>query len=334
LRWCNQKAQQLLNIDRWQSHQWRLVLELVRSYELDRLIENTRQQQQSLIEEWFFYPPPESLENHQPSIALSSRRLKGYSFPLPQQQVVVILEDLQALAELSRSRDRAFSDLTHELRTPLTAISLVAETLEKRLQNPEREWVEQMIAETQRLQYLVENWLNLTAIQENPQHFLQYQAVELRELIFSSWQRFQPFLARKPVRWHYQGPEAAILKADPDRLMQVFVNLFDNSLKHSPPDGLIEVQVQYLEAEALWEIQIRDQGKGFAEADLPHIFERLYRGEVSRTRQGLVRERQGSGLGLAIAKEIVEAHGGTLTAQNSPLTGGACLILQIPSRKI
>jgi two-component system phosphate regulon sensor histidine kinase PhoR len=116
-------------------------------------------------------------------------------------------------------------------------------------------------------------------------------------------------------------------------MRQVFLNLFDNSLKHSPPDGLIEVKVQYLETKAVWEIQIIDQGEGFSAADLPYIFERLYRGEVSRTRQGLVRERQGSGLGLAIAKEIVEAHGGTLTAHNSPVTGGACLTIHLPQKK-
>lgn len=333
LRWCNPQAQQLLKIDRWQPDQLRLVLELVRSYELDQLIEKTRQSQQNRVEEWFFYPAPESVENGQQSFALSSRLLRGYSYALPQKQVVVMLENLQPLAELTRSRDRAFSDLTHELRTPLTAISLVAETLEKRLQNPERQWVEQMLGETKRLQYLVENWLNLTAIQENPQQFLQYQPLELRELIFDRWQSLQPFVQRKPVRWQYQGPEEVRLEADPDRLMQVFLNLFDNSLKHSPPDGLIEVKVQYLETKAVWEIQIIDQGEGFSAADLPYIFERLYRGEVSRTRQGLVRERQGSGLGLAIAKEIVEAHGGTLTAHNSPVTGGACLTIHLPQKK-
>jgi two-component system phosphate regulon sensor histidine kinase PhoR len=107
--------------------------------------------------------------------------------------------------------------------------------------------------------------------------------------------------------------------------MQVFLNLFDNSLKYSPTQAVVRVIVQ--QKQGLLQIQIIDQGSGFNLADLPHIFDRLYRGDPSRTRQGLTQSRQGSGLGLAIAKEIIQAHGGSIQAENDPQTGGACLTL-------
>jgi two-component system phosphate regulon sensor histidine kinase PhoR len=110
--------------------------------------------------------------------------------------------------------------------------------------------------------------------------------------------------------------------------MQVFLNLFDNSLKYSPTQGIVRVTVK--PKQALLQIKITDQGSGFNLVDLPHIFDRLYRGDPSRTRQGFSQSRQGSGLGLAIAKEIIELHGGSIQAENDVQRGGACLTLSLP----
>ncbi|MEB3311477.1 MAG: PAS domain-containing sensor histidine kinase [Snowella sp.] len=327
---CNQAARDLLQIDRWQPGQLRLLLELVRSYELDQFIQQIRYQQSSQTKEWVFYPLPATEIDPQQNLATQSLMLRGYGYALPQQQVVVFLENLQPLVELSLQRDRAFSDLTHELRTPLTAISLVAETLHQRLQGTEKQWMEQMLQEIGRLTHLVESWLHLAQIKESPHQSLQYQAVELRELILSSWQRLKPLAEEKQVTLDFKGPDSIPLNADRDRLMQVFLNLFDNSLKHSPINSRIQVVVTALSAPEGVEIQISDQGKGFHPNDLPYVFDRLYRGDPSRTRQGFSERRQGSGLGLAIAKEIVEAHGGAITAQNNPDTGGACLTIYFP----
>ncbi|MGL5034980.1 MAG: sensor histidine kinase [Microcystaceae cyanobacterium] len=330
LRWCNPQAQSLLNIDRWQPDQLRLVLELVRSYELDQLIEQTRQLQAPQTKEWVFYPAPESVTNH-PAIAQASQSLRGHGYPLANQEIVVFLEDLQPLTELQRNRDRAFSDVTHELRTPLTSIALVTEMLEQRLQNPEKQWVIQMESEIERLQYLVENWLFLAEIKENPVRSLHYKTVELQSLINLTWQRLEPFTQPKQITLDYQGLETVILQADCDRLTQVFFNLFDNAIKHSPIGGTIQIAIT--DKNQTWQISLTDEGEGFSPTDLPYVFERLYRGESSRSRQGLVKERQGSGLGLAIAKEVIEAHRGTITAANNPLKSGACLTIQLPKIK-
>jgi len=324
---CNEACRNLLQIDRWQAGQLRLLLELVRSYELDQLIEQSRLEQTSQIKEWAFYPIPSTGESPNQSLTTKSLMLRAYSLVLPQQQVVVFLENLQPLVDLSVQRDRAFSDLTHELRTPLTGIALIAETLHGRLQGTERKWLEQLLQEVDRLKNFVENCLDLTQISEKSNQFLHCESVNIQELILSSWQRLEPLAQEKQVILNYQSEdsEPILINADRDRLMQVFLNLFDNSLKYSPAQGIVSVTVK--PKQALLQIQIIDQGSGFNLADLPHIFDRLYRGDPSRTRQGLTQSRQGSGLGLAIAKEIIQAHGGSIQAENDPQTGGACLTL-------
>ncbi|MGK7871788.1 MAG: sensor histidine kinase [Xenococcaceae cyanobacterium] len=353
LLWCNQQARQLLNIDRWQPEQVRLLLELVRSYELDQLIEQTRHSQQPQVQEWVFYaanyaPGGKMRERHEAQLfRRESLALKASSCPLPQGQVAVFLENQQPLVELSQSRDRAFSDLTHELRTPLTSISLVTEALQKRLQNPERRWVEQMLQETNRLINLVQDWLDISQLQEDPSQHLHYQSIELRELIFSIWQIIDPLAKQKEVTLAYSGSDRLYLQADKSRLTQVFLNLFDNGIKHSPPQGVIRVEVEVVaenseteltpESSAGISINIIDSGSGFSESDLPYVFDRLYRGEISRSRQLSNSElpealppRHGSGLGLSIAQQIIEAHGGSIEAKNHPETGGAWLQIKLP----
>ncbi|MGB5770803.1 MAG: PAS domain-containing sensor histidine kinase [Crocosphaera sp.] len=340
LLWCNKKAQELLQIDRWQPQQIRLLLELVRSYELDQLIEETRQTKTPQVREWTFYPTkyaPQTAtkENYnQNNLTSSSIALKGFSYPLPQGQIAVFIENQQPLVEISRSRHRALSDLTHELRTPLTSISLVSEWLESRLQEPERRRVRQMLQETHRLINLVQDWLELSQLEENPHQTLSLELLKLEEVFLAAWQVLEPLAQQKQITLNCQGMQGIELSGDRSRLMQVFINLLDNSIKHSPEPSEITVNLVNLsnfDQDRTIEINILDQGTGFAQTDLPYIFDRLYRGDTSRTRQGSQTQslRPGSGLGLAIAKEIIQAHGGTITAQNHPDTGGAWLQIRL-----
>ncbi|BFM41206.1 PAS domain-containing sensor histidine kinase [Synechocystis sp. LKSZ1] len=332
LLWCNTVAQALLQIDRWRPPQIRLLLELVRSYELDQLIQHTRHTQQPHVQEWLFFPSPISFQETKTKLSSESLLLKGHSYPLPQQKVAVFLENLQPLAEIQRQQDRIFSDLTHELRTPLTAISLVAEALHHRLQPPEQDWLKQMLEETERLRTLVDDWLSLARLGENPKQCLDYQVVDLHDILISSWQRLSPLAAEKQVHIAYDGPDQLPCEADHDRLIQVFMNLLDNCIKHSPPGSKISVQARALE-EFVLQVDIVDQGEGFHPDNLPHIFERLFQGEPSRSRTQYRAGRQGSGLGLAIAKEIIIAHGGQITASNDPDTGGAHLSVCLPRQR-
>lgn len=211
LLWCNQQARTLLKLDRWRWGEVRLLLELVRSYELDLLIERTRKSQQSQEKEWVFYFTRHasaqdedfpSFDNQVSSKTVQAIALCGHSFPLPGRQVGVFLINRQPIVELSRSRDRTVSDLSHELKTPLTSISLVAENLLDRLQNPERRWVEQMLKETNRLTNLVQEWLELTRLEADPTKVLKYESINVHEIIDSVWQTLEP-IAKKKTGYSY-----------------------------------------------------------------------------------------------------------------------------------
>jgi two-component system phosphate regulon sensor histidine kinase PhoR len=352
LLWCNQASRQLLKINRWNPQEIRLLLELVRSYELDRLLEQTRRRQQPQMQDWVFETttiPIEKGANVQQSSRTShSVALRAYSVPLERGQVGVFLENQQPLVELSQARDRAFSDLTHELRTPLTSICLVAETLSTRLQGTERTWVEKMLHETHRLMELIQNCLEISRLEQNPSEILSYESVDLKRLILDLWQTLEPLAGSKGLTLRYSGCDSIDFRCDRARATQVFLNLFDNSIKYSPPQTTIEVEVETLPPQSKpplpnsaankgWIIiNIIDSGCGFNESDLPHVFERLYRGDLSRSRppssadsEGLT-SRGGSGLGLSIARQIVQAHGGAIAAQNHPRTGGAWLQIKFP----
>ena len=351
---CNRIAKQLLKIDRRRTQRVRLILELVRSYDLDRLIEQTRKSQQHQTKEWVFYftryvapDTGETEDKNEEAITAASLTktvesiaLTGYGVPLPNRQVGVFLVNRQPLVELSQSRDRTFADLTHELRTPLTSISLVAENLLKRLQNPERRWVEQLLQETNRLIELVQEWLDLTHLEALPNQSLNHEAINLYQLISSVWQTLKPIAQKKQITLAYFGAESISIEADRSRLIQVFLNLLDNAIKHNPDGEQIIVRVRPQETDNQTEpeqiiVDVIDSGVGFAAADLPHIFERLYRGDKSRTRkqQNIASTADGSGLGLAIVEQIIRAHGGSISAKNHLEVGGAWVQVILPVHK-
>ena len=344
---CNQTAKDLLSIDSRRSQRVRLLLELVRSYDLDSLIEETRRSFRPQQKEWIFYftryvspDDTESETSRSSKRIVESIALKGYGFPLSSRQVGVFIENRQPLVELSRSRDRTFSDLTHELRTPLTSISLVAENLQQRLQDPERRWVTQMLKETNRLIELVQEWLDLTQLQAAPERKLKYEEIEIYDLIESVWLTLEPIAGRKKVVMSYSGDRDLKFAGDRSRLTQVFLNLLDNAIKHNSAQEKILVQVASIKpvdrsATGKIKVDIIDSGTGFNEADLPYIFERLYRGDKSRTReQDKSSSLDGSGLGLAIVEQIVHAHNGEILAKNHPTFGGAWIEIILPEKKL
>jgi two-component system phosphate regulon sensor histidine kinase PhoR len=345
LLWCNEQARQLLRLDRWKPGQVRLLLELVRSYELDQLIEQTRNTQEPQIQEWVFYTTDFSADTSSSNESFSvSIALKGSSYPLPEQRVGVFLENQQPLFELSQRSDRIFSDLTHELRTPLTSIRLVAEALETRLPSPESRWVEQMLQEVNRLIRLVEDWLEISQLEKRPKQNLKPECFALQPLIYSAWETLQPLAQQKQLQFNYQAEQSLWITADYSRLTQVFLNLFDNAIKYSPSQSNIWVKIVLLPSHRInkpedWvQINVIDQGKGLSKIDMLRVFDRLYRGnEVSEeTDYGSADstpgfQSSGTGLGLSITRQIILAHGGRIQAKNHPDTGGAWMQIELPN---
>ncbi len=341
LLWCNQQARQLLSIQNWEPERLRLLLKVVRSYELDYLIEQTRTKAQPSQREWVFHPAVADAEAME---RVRSLTLRGYSWPLPNGQVGVFLENRQDTVTLTQTRNRWVSDLAHELRTPLTSIRLVAEALQLRLEPPTRTWVERMLGETNRLIKLVQDWLDLISIEADPSKNLSLKMLELHSLIQTAWQTLEPIARPKQLNFVYSGAKNISLVADESRLTQVFLNLFDNSIRYSESGGTVEVEVMLLpsvENPTNVQINLIDSGPGFPECDLPYVFDRLYRGEPSRVRNSSLAQQEaeqrqlstvstGSGLGLAIVRQIIIAHGGEVKAQNHPQTGAAWLQIVLP----
>ena len=192
---------------------------------------------------------------------------------------------------LAQQRDRAFSDLAHELKTPLTSIRLVAETLQSRLEPPNRNWIDRLLSEVIRLSDLVEVLLDLGQLEKGANRCLNLKTLNLPELIQSAWLSLEPLARKKQLQLDYSGPESLLMQADEHRLYRVLINLLDNSIKYSPDREQILVRVS-LEPQTInssvstqqIHLQVIDRGAGFPETALPYVFERFYRGEPSRVR--------------------------------------------------
>lgn len=356
---CNPQACQLLGIPAFQSPRPRLLLEVVRSYELDELIEQARSAQVTCQREWVFNPA-----NPDPSL-LSKQQpfpLKGHGVPLSNGCIGVFLESQEALALLTQQRDRWISDVAHELKTPLTSIRLVAETLQMRLEPPIRDWVDRLLKETLRLSDLVQDLLDLSFLESHPTSQLNLKVLDFPKLIQATWINLEPLARRKQIQLLYQGCDRLLILADEARMHRVLLNLLDNSIKYSPAQQSIQVRLAVLPESppqtAQVHLEIIDSGPGFPEAALTHVFDRFYRADVSRTRLATddrpavadehamldisytapihtlspptARMNSGTGLGLAIVRQIVEAHHGSVTASNHPDTGGAWMQVFLP----
>ncbi|MGB6015050.1 MAG: PAS domain-containing sensor histidine kinase, partial [Nodosilinea sp.] len=344
LIWCNEQANRLLKMNQilpGPVQRRRLLLEVARSYELDALIEETREKQACCQQEWMLYQiSPDPLHPKEDP----TYPLRGYALPLDNGEVGVFLENRQEAALLVQQRDRWTSDVAHELKTPLTSIRLVAETLQPRVDDSQRRWLDRLINETIRLSNLVEDLLNLSRIQGNQFQGLTLEPVDLPQLIQQAWVSLEPLAQVKGLTLTYDGPSHCLVNLDEALFHRVLLNLIDNAIKHSPSRAtifvhLVKPNLPNLESKASdpqadsVTLEVMDMGAGFSAKDLPHIFDRFYRADPSRSRSdplvdlsptatGVATEvSRGTGLGLAIVSQIVEAHLGTITAANHPDLG-------------
>lgn len=243
----------------------------------------------------------------------------------------------QRLLSEERTRTQFVSDVSHELRTPLTAIKGLAETLRDGAVEDGRvrdNFLASVEAETDRLIRLVNDLLILTRA-DSQALTLKLEQVDLGSMAQDTLERFKPQAMSKGVSLMADFPEGPLLaNADADRIEQVLVNLLDNAIKHSPPNGIVRVRGEILNTvpgeehgrepvqgrnpsdldSYQWTtISVIDAGPGIAPADLPQIFDRFFRADQSRSR-----DQGGSGLGLSIAKAIIDAHRGVIWLESPP----------------
>lgn len=213
-------------------------------------------------------------------------------------------ESLQKIESLRRT---LMIDVTHELRTPLTNIRGYLEALTDGVVPPSDETFTLLNAETMRLVQLVEDVLDL-AKADAARGQLNLEPVDLKESLDHVLAPFERTLAQKAISLSVKAPaQNIVVQADRLRLMRVLRNLVDNSVRYTPEGDNIEIGIQRTPDEIA--VDFINPAGILTTDDLPHIFERFYRGEKSRSR-----EHGGAGIGLAIVKELVEAHGGTVHA--------------------
>jgi signal transduction histidine kinase len=244
----------------------------------------------------------------------------------PPQRVVVFTDDQTALVRLDRARKEFLSNVSHELRTPLSSIKLMLETVMEAPDDEARDlFLPQALGQVDRLTALVGQLLE-QARAESGQLKLALREMDLEEVARPIIASFEPQAGNKGVSLELVTLRPVRLEADPDRLSQIFVNLIDNALRHTTSGGRVKIELDAHGSEAL--VRVRDTGEGIPYRDLPHIFERFYVVDRSRTR-----ESGGAGLGLAIVKGIVDAHGGAISAE-SMLGRGTAFTIRLPIMRI
>ncbi|MER7044284.1 HAMP domain-containing sensor histidine kinase [Streptomyces jumonjinensis] len=222
--------------------------------------------------------------------------------------------DMSAREESSR---RFVADMSHELRTPLTALTAVTEVLEDEVDNLDpmiAPAVNLVVSETRRLGDLVENLMEVTRFDAGTAKVV-LDTVDVADQVTAcidarAWLDAVELDAERGI----------MVRLDPRRLDVILANLIGNALKHGGSPVKVSVRV----AEDELSIEVRDHGPGIPAEVLPHVFDRFYKASASRPRS------DGSGLGLSIAMENALAHGGSITAANSPDGDGAVFVLRLP----
>jgi heavy metal sensor kinase len=221
-----------------------------------------------------------------------------------------------------RSQRQFVADASHELRTPLTALGGLVELHLMGVEGNDpvatRETFRAIHREIGRLTRLVRDLLTLSRF--DAQLTLQRRACDLSGLVAEVIAQVRHLAGDRALVCRTVG--VLSLVADPDRLRQVLLNLLDNAVAFTGPTGTITVTLDRTATMA--RLLVADDGPGIPAADLPHLFERFYRGDKSRARRP---DGGGSGLGLAIAQAIIEAHGGTIDARSTPDQGTTFTIL-------
>jgi heavy metal sensor kinase len=217
-------------------------------------------------------------------------------------------DEMLGRIESGFARERQFtSDASHELRTPLTAMKTILNVMRdgERPTQEYREALDDLAEETDRLQGLVENLLQLARGEKGLK--LHKEEIDLSLLLADVSDSLRPLADNKHLTLTCDLPPSLVLSGDTDQLIRLIVNLLDNAIKYTER-GAVILSAHKTEEGAT--IEVADTGIGIPSEHVPRIFERLYRVETARSSGG-------SGLGLSIAKQIVQAHGGRIEVQSA-----------------
>lgn len=244
-----------------------------------------------------------------------------------------LAQDLNRLAEglqrLEGSRRRWVAELSHELRTPLTVMRGELDAVADGVRPLNADRLHSLRREVDRLTRLADDFALLARgdLRALP---VDRQPIDPAALLAHTRERWAPRLEAAGLRSEWQVSDLpASVSADATRVQQVLDNLLGNALAYTQAPGRVAVQAQRQGPQA-WRVTVDDSPPGVPdEAERERLFEPLYRRDASRTRAGPSGDDGGSGLGLSIARTLVQAHGGSLHAEASPL-GGLRLVMELP----
>lgn len=228
---------------------------------------------------------------------------------------------LRPIEESMEAQNRFTADASHELRTPLTAMRTEIEVILRgnKLELPAaKKLLESNLEEIEKLESLSNALLVLSRYQGEPKK--SFTNVSLEEILVEAYEKVESMANKKSIniKCHPElgsGSGHIEINGDKQSLIELFVILLDNAVKYSPADSKIIIDIAKEHNHVI--IRIKDHGLGIKASDLPHIFDRFYRADSSRSKEKI----DGYGLGLSIAKRIVELHDGTISVTSKPDKG-------------
>jgi signal transduction histidine kinase len=241
--------------------------------------------------------------------------------------------EMVARLEAAFARQKRFvADVSHELRTPLTSLGGSLEMLLIGADNGDEETTRRLLggmySEVERMQRLVHDLLALARLDEG-RLACRRMRLDVRVLLAELCEQVQSLVHGQECTCQVPGdlPE---VQGDPDHLRRILLNVIENALKFTPSGGRVDI-VASSPCGAYLVLEVRDTGIGIAPAALPHVFERFYRADSSRTRQSA--QSGGSGLGLSLARELVEMQNGTITIASQP-GAGTTVTIRLPAQPL
>lgn len=230
----------------------------------------------------------------------------------------------EKLDQIEAMRRRLIGDVSHELRTPLTSIKGSMEGLMDGVLPATNETYQQIHAEADRLDRLVDDLQELSRVEARA-YQLDIRPLDISTLVRTVTKRLTSQAESKRISLDFNlTPNLPHLLADEDRVVQVLTNLVGNALQYTPADGRVTISAKRVDDNV--QFSVRDTGVGIPPEHLSHIFDRFYRVDKSRSRQ----TGGGSGIGLTIARALIEAHGGCIRVESAGDGQGSAFIFTLP----
>ena len=293
---ANNATRKLFNI---KNESGKPLIEVVRDHEMDEVLKLCLQTAKTQAVQY--------------ESGASKKYIRAIAIPISADElsgVLLLLQDLTELRNLQTTRRELIGNISHEFRTPLASIKAMAETLHNGAVDDKetaRDFLSRIDDEVERLTQIVAELTELSRI-ETGQAELRLEPVNLNLLIeevttqLSTQAERQQLIVERKL-----AVDTRPVQADKERIRQTIINLVHNAIKFTDPGGKITIATQVRSDSVI--VDISDTGIGISKSDLPHVFERFYKGD--RARSG-----GGTGMGLAIAKHVVEAHGGSIWVQS------------------